>query len=128
MAETTELIVGTRPWALAVPADRAVAVRREPFAPPTASAGELVRSALEQPYQFEPLRRALTPDDHVAVVIDPRLPHLAEMLAEVLRHLGTAGVTPAAVTVIAPPGGSQDWIEALPDEFDEITVETHDPA
>lgn len=124
----TELIVGSEPWALTVPADRAVHVRRADFAAPTASAAELVRNALEKPFKFEPLRRALTPDDHVAIVLDPRLPHTAEMLTEVLKHLGTAGVQPSAVTVISPPGAPQDWIDELPEEFEDITAETHDPA
>ena len=128
MAEPTELIVGTEPWPLAVPADRAVALQRAAFAPLAASPAELVRAALDAPFHFEPLRRALTPDDRVAVVIDPRLPHLAEMLAEVLRHVGTAGVSPAAVTVVSPPGAPEAWIDELPDEFADVTAETHDPA
>ncbi len=128
MPEQIELIVGSQPWPLTVPADRAIAIRRSPFTAPTASAAELVSNALEQPFNFEPLRRALTPDDRVAIVIDPRLPHLTEMLAEVIRHVGTAGVTPAAITVISPPGAPQTWIEEMPDEFADLTAETHDPA
>lgn len=128
MPETTELLVGSHPWALTVPADRVVHVRRGTYAAPTASAADLVRDALEQPFKFEPLRRALTPDDHVAIVIDPALPHLAEMLAAVLRHIGTAGVPPSAVTVVSPPGAPQTWLDELPEEFEDVTAETHDPA
>ncbi|MBY0461381.1 MAG: nickel-dependent lactate racemase, partial [Gemmataceae bacterium] len=102
--------------------------RRAPISAPTRTPAELMRAALETPYQFEPLRRALTPDDRVAVVFDPRLPHAGEMLAELLRHLGGAGVTPATVTVVSPAGSAQGWIDALPDEFDELTAELHDPA
>jgi nickel-dependent lactate racemase len=128
MAEPTELIVGSEPWPLTVPPDRAVPLKREPFGAPTASPQQLVYDALEKPYHFEALRRALTPDDRVTIVIDPRLPHLAEMLAEVLRHLGTAGVPPSAVTVVSPPNAPQTWIDELPDEFADVTAETHDPA
>ncbi len=128
MPETTELIVGSQPWRLTVPADRVIAFPRAEYAPPTVSAAELVRAALEKPFNFESLRRALTPDDRVAIVIDPRLPYLTEMLAEVLRHVGTAGIAPAAVTVVSPPGEPQTWIEELPDEFEDVTAETHDPA
>ncbi len=105
--------------------------RRAParrFAPPNASAAELVRAALEKPFHFESLRRALTPDDRVAVVADTRLPHFAEMLAEVLRHVGTAGVLPSSVTVVSPPGAPEAWVDELPDEFEDVTAETHDPA
>jgi nickel-dependent lactate racemase len=128
MAEPTELVVGSEPWPLTVPPDRAVALQREPFSAPAASAGQLVRDALEKPYHFEALRRALTPDDRVTIVIDLRLPHVAEMLAEVLRHLGTAGVNPSSVTVVSPPNAPQTWIDELPDEFADVTAETHDPA
>lgn len=128
MAELTELVVGSEPWTLTIPPDRAVPLHRAPVVPPAGSAQQLVHDALEKPYQFEPLRRALTPDDRVTIVIDPRLPHLAEMLAEVLRHLGTAGVSPASVTVVSPPNAPQAWIDELPDEFADVTAETHDPA
>ena len=38
------------------------------------------------------------------------------------------GIEPAAVTVLTPPGSSQEWIDELPDEFADVTAETHDPA
>jgi nickel-dependent lactate racemase len=89
---------------------------------------EKVRDAIESPFGFEPLRRALTPDDHITVVLDAALPHAAELLAGVLDHLATAGIEPAAVTVVSPPGSREDWIDDLPDEFADVTAETHDPA
>jgi nickel-dependent lactate racemase len=49
------------------------------------------------------------------------------MLAEVLKHLGTAGIFPEAVTVLSPPGSQDTWIDELPDEFEDVTTETHDP-
>jgi nickel-dependent lactate racemase len=128
MSDTTQLIVGSEPWPLAAPAGRAVALARRPFAAPAAPPGELVRAALEAPFEFEPLRRALTPDDRVTVVIDPHLPHLADMLAAVLRHLGSAGVAAAAVTVVSPPHAPDAWVAELPDEFADVIAETHDPA
>ncbi|HJZ56954.1 MAG TPA: lactate racemase domain-containing protein, partial [Gemmataceae bacterium] len=82
----------------------------------------------EAPFGFEPLRRAVTPDDHVTVVLDDTLPHAAELLAGVLDHLRTAGIEPAAVIVVTPPGSAQTWIDELPDEFADVTAETHDPA
>jgi nickel-dependent lactate racemase len=95
---------------------------------PTADPRELVRAALEAPFGFEPLRRALTPDDRVTVVFDPALPAAAELLAGVLDHLRTAGIEPAAVTVVTPPGAPQGWIDDLSDEYADLTAETHDPA
>ncbi len=128
MAETTEMIVGSEVWRFTLPPDRALALARAPVAAQTASPRQLVHDALEKPFDGRGLRRALTPDDRVTIVIDPRLPHLAEMLAEVLRHLESAGVGPAAVTVLSPPNEPQTWIDELPDEFADVTAETHDPA
>jgi nickel-dependent lactate racemase len=88
-----------------------------------------VRAALENPYDYPPLRRALTPDDRVTVVVDERLPGLAELLVPVLEHLAGAGVAPEAVTILVPPSTTgQPWVDELPDEFLEARVEVHDPA
>ena len=51
-----------------------------PLADPTAA----VRAALDAPLHYPPLRRALTPDDHVAVLVDEDLPHLARLLVPLL--------------------------------------------
>lgn len=128
MAEAINLFVGAQPWPVTVPPDKAVELRREPVCPPSGSPRELVRDALEKPFGFEPLRRALTPDDHITVVLDPTLPHVDVLLAEVFTHLGSAGIGPAAVTVLTPPGASQSWIDDIPDEFADVHAEAHDPA
>ena len=49
------------------------AAHRHPPAPPLADPAAAVRDALESPLGFPALRRALTPDDHVTVVIDEHL-------------------------------------------------------
>jgi nickel-dependent lactate racemase len=124
-----ELQVGLNPWSVTVPPGKAVELRRAGIpSVPTGSPRELVRAALEAPFGFEPMRRALTPDDHVTIVLDDALPHAAELLAGVLDHLRTAGIGPAAVTVLTPPGSPQNWIGELPDECADVTTEVHDPA
>ena len=124
-----DLPVGRGTWTLDIPAGKLVPVRPAAVpSVPTAGPRELVRAALEAPFGFEPLRRALTPDDRVAVVFDPALPAAAELLAGVLDHLRTAGIEPAAVTVVTPPGSPETWIDDLPDEYADVTAETHDPA
>lgn len=120
--------VGDGTWTVDVPADKRVPVVRTESSEPTASPRELVRAALESPIGLNvPLHKALTPDDRVAVVLDERLPHLGELLAEVLSHLHGGGVEAAAVSVVVPPSESQPWIDDLPDELDDIHVEVHDP-
>ncbi len=95
---------------------------------PDASPRELVAAALDAPWHFEPLRRALTPDDHIAIVLDERLPQLADMIAGILDHIDSAGIQADAVTLISPdPASPQKWIDDLPDEFADVKTELHHP-
>jgi nickel-dependent lactate racemase len=87
-----------------------------------------VRAALEQPHAFPALRRALTPDDHITIVVDEELPHLAELLVPLLEHIHSAGVAPESMTLLCAPSASrQAWIEDLPDDFQDVHVEMSDP-
>jgi nickel-dependent lactate racemase len=99
-------------------------------APPAALAdpGAAVRDALEQPHDFPALRRALTPDDHVAVLVDERLPRLPALLVPVLEHLVQAGVAAEAITLLCPPPSTgQPWVNELPERFEEVRCEVHVP-
>jgi len=101
-----------------------------PGAQPPAVADPIaaVRAALETPHRWPALRQAVTPDDHIAVVVDEQLPHLGTLLVPLLEHLQQAQIMPAAVTLVcAPSAGTQDWIEELPDAFADVQVEVHDP-
>jgi nickel-dependent lactate racemase len=99
-----------------------------PADPDLADPAAAVRAALEAPFEYPPLRRALTPDDTVTVIVDEQLPGLAQLLIPVLEHLASAGVTAESVTLLVPPStGGQPWINDLPDEFQEARVEVHDP-
>jgi nickel-dependent lactate racemase len=113
---------------LEVPEERLVGVRRAAPAPALADPAAAVRASLEAPHGFPALRRALTPDDHVAVVVEEHLPHFVELLTAVLEHVTGAGVAPSAITLVCPatsPG--QPWLEALPESYQEVRVEVHDP-
>jgi nickel-dependent lactate racemase len=123
-----ELLVGLEPWQLTVPPEQLVPLSRAEVTPPTGSPAELTRAALEHPFGFEAMRRALTPDDHVTIVLDPALPYVPALLTEVLTHLRSAGVQPEAVTILTPPGAPQEWVDELPDEFADVRTEVHDPA
>jgi nickel-dependent lactate racemase len=100
---------------------------RAPPGPALADPGTAVRAALEAPLGFPPLRRALTPDDHVVVVVEERLPHLIELVTAVLEHLARGLVPPESVTLLCPTGNG-DWCEDLPDAWQDVHVETHAPA
>src|SRR5437660_12541387 len=123
-----DIAYGREQLALEV-ADRAVVhVRRAAAAAALADVPAAVTAAVETPLGFPALRRALTPDDHVAVVVDESLPHLATLLTPVLAHLTAAHVTPEAITLVcAPSTTGQPWLEDLPDEYEEVRLEVHDP-
>lgn len=130
MTAPLELTVGRDKWSLTVPEGRLIRLSRA-VSPQAAdrTPRELVLAALESPVGLDaPVHRAVTPDDHVAIVLDENLPHVAAVLTGVLEHLKAGGIDPVAVTVLLPPGEhASPWIDALPDEFADLTVETHDP-
>lgn len=106
--------------------DRLISCLQPP--PALADPAAAVRAALEQPHGFPALRRALTPDDHITIVVDEELPRLAELLVPLLEHIHSAGVAPESMTLLCAPSASrQPWIEDLPDEFQDVQVEVSDP-
>src|SRR5262245_54326390 len=110
-----------------LPEDRTIAVHRQPVGPALADPAAAVAEALERPVGFPALRRALTPDDHVAVVVDDGLPRLAELLVAVFDHVAQAGVPLSAVTLIRPlSSGSAAWRDRLPAVYRDVAVEEHD--
>src|SRR5262245_24022910 len=110
-------------------ADRLLTPARPAPPPPVSDPARAVRDAIEAPLRFPPLRRALTPDDHVTVVVDERLPWLPELLGAVLDHITSAGVAPEAVTLLCPPSPSrQEWVNDLPEAFESVQVTTHNTA
>jgi len=111
-----------------VAADRVLALQRPAASVPIADPAAAVRDALETPQRYPALRRAMTPDDHVTVVVDERLPAFAEMVTAVLDHIASAGVAPDAVTLLCPPSSSrQDWLSDLPERHESVQVATHSP-
>ncbi len=111
-----------------IAAEQLIAVRRRTQAPPLADPAAAVRDAVEAPLGFPALRRALTPDDRVTVVIDEHLPRLGQLLTPLLEHIAVAGVAPGAITLLsASPAADQGWLEELPDVFEEVRVVVHDP-
>jgi nickel-dependent lactate racemase len=94
---------------------------------PLADPATAVRDALEHPFHFPSLRRALTPDDQVTVLIDERLPQLSALLVPVLEHLVAAGIDLGAVTLLCPPSSGQAWLDDLPETLEDVRCEVHAP-
>ncbi len=105
-----------------------VASSRAPIAPNLSDISAALQSALDQPHHFPPLRRALTPDDRIAVVVDERLPQMGSLIRELLQYVTGAGISPAAITVISAPGSRQLWVDELPDSLQDVRTEIHDPS
>jgi nickel-dependent lactate racemase len=118
--------VGRERLALDVAGDRLLASRAAPAALPDPAAA--LRAALDAPHGFPALRCALLPEDHVAVVVDEGLPGVAGLLVPLLEHITSAGVDPAALTLLLPPSADRHtWIDDLPEYLEEVHVEVHDP-
>jgi nickel-dependent lactate racemase len=105
-----------------------VAGTRAPIVPNLADPVQAMREALEHPLDYPALRRALTPDDHVAIVVDEGIPQLARLLTPLLEHIQQAQVQPDSITLICPaPSSGQLWLDDLPDAFQDVHIEVHQP-
>lgn len=125
-----ELTVGQSRWSFTVGEEQFVTpAPRAPAGEPLTDLRSAVRSALDRPVRLDfPLRRALTPDDRVTLVIDEQLPRLGELITGVLEYLAAAGIGPDSVTILtAPEHGTQGWIDELPDEYADVHTEVHQP-
>ena len=124
------LPVGNSRWDVTISTDRLLALKgdgltRAPVADPRAA----VREAMEHPLGLEfPLRKGLTPDDHVTIVIDQMLPRLAELVAGVLDYVVGSGIEPGSITLLTSSSSHQGWVDDLPDEFADVKTEVHNPA
>ncbi len=92
-------------------------------------AGARLEKSLEKPFGLNvPLRKALTPGDGVCIVLDESTPQLDVLLPVLLEHLDSAHIEAGAITILVPsPSGDQTWIDALPEQFEDVRIEVHDP-
>jgi nickel-dependent lactate racemase len=104
-----------------------VPLRRQAPAPLLADVGAAVHAALETPIGFPPLRRALTPDDHLAIVVDETLHDIPGLLVPLLQYLVGAHVAPGAITLLCQAAAAHPWREQLPAEFRDVHLVEHDP-
>ena len=125
--QTFEFPIGRDRWSLECDPQRVLPLHRAGTVSEVNDPRAAVAYALEHPLRYEPLRSTLTSEYQITIVLDERLPHLLVLLSAVLEHLVTAGVDPAKVTVLTPPGSRQNWLDDLPDEYQDLHVERHDP-
>jgi nickel-dependent lactate racemase len=125
----TELAFGKHILELDMPERQLVGSQRGEASVPVADLFAAVSQALEKPFHYPALRRAMTPDDHVAIAIDEQLQEPARFLVPILEHVQQAGVSCQAITLLCqPPSTGQPWLEDLPDEYQDVHLEVHDPS
>lgn len=88
-----------------------------------------VRSALENPLDFPALRQALTPDDHITIVVDEHLPGLTALLLPIFEVIAKSRISPELITLLCPVGSAgQAWVDDIPEAFQDVHTEVHDPS
>ncbi len=110
--------------------DEAVlAANRHPQVQPVADVQSAVREAIENPIDFLPLRRALTPQDRIAVVVDEELPDLGSILTPIIEHITSAQVDPSDISLVCPASNkTQPWLDDIPDAYQDVRLEMHNPS
>ena len=123
-----QLGFGCETWELKFSEDQVV----EEFLPnlkvTPAKVMDLVCNALANPVGYPELKRAITPDDRLAIVMVDKFNRFFEILVSVLRYVLDAGVAMENVTIVClAEADSDSWVENLPDEYNEIKIEIHNP-
>ncbi len=85
-----------------VPDERLVELGGAP-PPPVADVAARVAESIEQPLEFPPLRQAVVPGDHVAIVLDDGVPRAAKVLEPIVECLVQAGIQLRDIQIIAAP-------------------------
>jgi nickel-dependent lactate racemase len=115
-----ELRFGEQTWTVNVRPEQLLELRTKPRPTPTQSPAELVAAALDHPFGFESMRRAVTPDDQVVIVVDHSLPDLPGLIATIVAHLASAGISNQGITLLSPPDAAELAVDG-------IRQEIHDP-
>jgi hypothetical protein len=85
---------------LEVPEERLLAEWHGPAGVAPADVTRMVRTALETPRQYPPLRQAVVPGDQVVVALDLEVPAAGGVLRAVCETLVEAGVEAGSITVL----------------------------
>ncbi|QVL33102.1 DUF2088 domain-containing protein [Telmatocola sphagniphila] len=89
---------------------------------------EAFRESLDHPIRFEPLYRALTPDDRITIVFDASIPHADVLLGELKKYLLLREIDVGALTILMNrEAGAMEQQVALQKNFPELKFEILDP-
>jgi nickel-dependent lactate racemase len=124
----TELHFGGQKFALQLPSDRHVSIKQPATTNAPRDLSRLLSERLNHPTAYPALKLALTPDDHIAIVLDPGLPQLESLLSGVMAHLAEGHIQPENVTlVVAYEPADPAWRERLGEWQSKLKIEIHDP-
>lgn len=122
------LAFGSKVWEFKMRKEQIVVEFSPTLKIPQPNIPELIRKALSQPVGYPELKRAITPDDRLAIVLVDQFNGFLEILLAVLEHIAGAGVAMENVTLVCLASTNSDsWVDNLPDEFNEIKIEVHNP-
>ena len=119
---------GSQNVALQIPDGKLVQARADRKLSHLGNVKEAVTDSLESPIEFPALRRALTPDDHIAIVVRQESNQLAVVVEAVIRHVLSAGVKVEQITVLVAPqslDSKHDWMNQLPGDCQGFQLEEH---
>lgn len=105
----------------------------KPQARPLEEPGRSVGEALRHPLNYPPLADATTPADRIVLALEPGVPQVETLVAEVVRYLVEAGVDSDGLTVLRTASdaesGRPDPRRDLPEDLQRrIALITHDPS
>lgn len=106
---------------------KVVRVHQSAAAPALSDPPAAIRAAIDHPLGFPALQQALTPDDHITIVVDEHLPQVGRLLTPILERVTAARISPELITLLGAPGSKQSWVDDIPDAFQDVRLEVHDP-
>ncbi len=110
---------------LEIPDENLVGAWHGPAGSTLSAAAEIVRTALEAPLDFPPLRQTIVPGDRVTIAFDPLVPEPGPVLEPIFDILRQAGVEAGDLTVLLPSGSNEQQVLNLPEG---AAVAVHDPS
>ena len=121
---------GTRTGELRIADEQLCGHFQGPLASSELTTEQLVKAAIEKPYEAPPIHLACTPDDHIAIVLDADLTNAAMIVAPIVESLCShVGINAEQISIVhaasSHQGNIDDLIDALPDEVADLQVVEH---
>jgi hypothetical protein len=97
-----------------VPAENLVGHWRGPSGIGGSGQDEAIKSAVEHPADYPPLRQMVVPGDRVVIAVDPTIPDWRQVVLQLTAPLAESGIEPGSVTLLSLPPGPEPVEGTLP--------------